>query len=78
MDGYLVWLRHTMDDLPIGLFPHTAKGKAEACIFAGETKPMPTAKIRKVLGVDCSTPVCVSVVEFVGGKPVGVIGSIDF
>lgn len=78
MDGYLVWLRHSMDGIPVRLFPHTKKGRQDACVFAGKLDPMPTAKVRKVLETGCSTPACVWIVEFIGGEPVGSIGSIEY
>ena len=78
MDCYLVLLRHSMDDLPVQIFPHTKKGREEACFFAGKLKPTPTKKIRTVFETDCSTPVCAWVIEYKKGKPIAVIGGINY
>ena len=71
--GYLVVLRHTMDDLPLAFITD----ESEAILFAGKVKPMPTEKIRKVFQTDCSTPICVAVWQFIDGLPVGQVGSYD-
>jgi hypothetical protein len=68
MNGFLVLLVHTMDDLPIGLF----MSDSAAMSFANEIDEMPTEKIRKVYGTDCSTPNCVKIVQFDCGEPVAV------
>lgn len=65
MNGYLVELIHTMDDLPIGLF--ATRGEADE--FASKVRPMPTAAMRRVFNTDCSTPVGVSITRFRLGKP---------
>lgn len=67
MNGFLVLLSHTMDDLPIGLF-RTVK---EAIEFADAASFDPTPEQREVFNTDCSTPCCINVVQFVDGKPVG-------
>ena len=64
MDGFLVLLRHSMDDLPIALFTTYE----QASRFAGKVKPMPTAAIRKLFQLD-STPVSVCIVTFIKGRP---------
>jgi len=64
MNGYLVVLRHTMDDLPIKL----CATYEEALAFAKKTKGMPTRRIRDVIGTDCSTPHSVSVYVFEKGE----------
>lgn len=58
MNGWLVTLHHTMDDFPMGVFAT----KAEAVTSAAEigwTAPSYS---------DASTPVCISIQEFVDGK----------
>lgn len=66
MNGYLVLLNHTMDDLPIGLFETSEAAEA----FAKRARPMPAKRIRDIFGSDCSTPCCVSIVQFRNGRPV--------
>ena len=78
MNCYLVLLKHTMDDLPVRVFPHTKRGRAAALCFAGALKPMPEKNIRRVFNTDCSTPCQAAVVEFVEGVPVEIIGSINY
>jgi hypothetical protein len=79
MNGYLVLLRHTMDDLPIGLYADRDEALLECGRIGGSPdNGMPTKEIRDVYETDCSTPVSVCVVRFVNGKPVEVIGSIAF
>lgn len=68
MNGYLVVLVHTMDDLPIGFY----LWEEEARHKARRVKPMPTTRIRQVYGVDCSTPLSVKMVQFRNGKPISV------
>lgn len=68
MNGYLVLLRHEMDDLPIGLFATYNEAKA----FAVEHGPDPTDDEREVFYTDCSTPLYTCVVPFVDGVPVDV------
>lgn len=74
MNGYLVLLRHGMDDLPIGLFD--TQGRADQ--FASTVEPMPTEAIRSLYGTDCSTPCCVEIVEFANGLPVNIRFVRDF
>ena len=67
MNGFLVMLVHTMDDLPVALF--TTRGEAEQ--FAREQPEMPTAEQRKIFDADCSTPCAVKICEFQNGSPLG-------
>lgn len=60
MDGYVVLLRHTMDDLPLALFG----SHADAVAFAKTVDWMPTDKVRDILGTDCSTPCVIAIAEF--------------
>lgn len=57
---YLVMLTHDMDDLPVKLFDN----ETAAFDFANGLDGEPGEHIRKVFQTDCSTPNCVSVVEF--------------
>ena len=57
---YLVLLRHTMDDLPVRL----CDTRAEALQVAKEIAWEPSERDRRILKIDCSTPVCVSIVRF--------------
>lgn len=66
MNGFLVLLCHTMDDLPISL--HSDKEKAMKAAL--DCWDLPSVEIERVYRTDCSTPVCVKVVEFYRGKPV--------
>lgn len=66
MNGWLVVLSHTMDDLPVRL----CATREEALIYAKKLNPMPSKRLCKVFQTDCSTPVAVEVVEFKDGVPV--------
>lgn len=65
LSGYLVIWRHTMDDVPVGLFKtydaacHAAKSMSRRAGYAAAKK----------LDIDCATPVCFAVVEMTNGKP---------
>lgn len=74
MNGYLVLLRHTMDDLPIGLFATFDEAKA----FATKHGPDPTDAEREVFHTDCSTPIYMCIVPFAAGFPVGITEVVDF
>lgn len=66
MTGYVVIWRHTMDDVPVGLF----SDRAEA-IKVAETMTRRAAKATAdALGFEVSTPVCFTVVHFEKGKAV--------
>jgi type VI protein secretion system component VasK len=70
MTGYLVVWRHTMDDVPVGLFAD----KAEA-VKVAKTMSRPTGRaITNLLHIDCDTPICFTVVVFENGKPVDIVG----
>lgn len=62
---YLVIERHTMDDLPIGLF----ETRAEAVKFAAEFTEPQSEKTVDRLGFDCTTPCNISIVRFRGSRP---------
>lgn len=66
---YLVVSRHEMDDLPLFMSPD----KQIAIGFAQGCDPMGSKATRKVMGTDCSTPICVVVVEFWGGEPDSIV-----
>lgn len=66
MNGFLVMLHHTMDDLPVRLF--ATRRAAIAC--AKKLSAEPEESIREIFRRDCSMPVCTAVVEFRQGKPV--------
>jgi hypothetical protein len=63
MSGYVVLWRHTMDDVPIGLYASEddAMQFAETCSFRR------AYKITRDMGIDCSTPICFGIVPFVNG-----------
>jgi hypothetical protein len=65
LTGYLVVWRHTMDDLPIGLF----KTKTAAIKAAKTTSFRAGYATAKKLDIDCRTPVCFAVIAFDFGKP---------
>ena len=68
-----------MDDLPVAVYDNKADALLEAGRIAGdELDGMPTAAIRRVYDTDCSTPCNVCVVEFRGGKPFRLMGSVEF
>jgi len=60
MNGFLVVLRHTMDDLPVALFDNW-----EAALeYAMAIKGMPCNWDREVFNTDCSTPCAVAIATF--------------
>lgn len=63
LDGYLVVWRHTMDDVPVGLFAN----KEEALKVAKTMSFKSGYNTAGRLGIDCSTPICFVVVPFVRG-----------
>jgi hypothetical protein len=66
LSGYLVIWRHTMDDVPVGLFAD--RGEA---LKVAKTMSRRAAKVAvKLLGFECSTPVCFVLVHFEKGKAV--------
>jgi len=65
MNGYLVLLRHSCDDLPVGLF----EDYTEARRFARRLKPYPTRAVIGALMVECCTPCNVSIITFACGEP---------
>ena len=65
MDGYLVMLCHTMDDLPLGLF----QAEHQAREYAKKVKRGDDKLCKSVMNSDASTPLCVKLVTFREGKP---------
>jgi hypothetical protein len=66
MNGFLVVLLHTMDDIPVSL--HATRAEAEAAAQACPS--MPSDSLMESIGCATSEPVCVSIIEFVEGEPV--------
>jgi hypothetical protein len=65
LSGYLVIWRHTMDDVPLGLF-----GSADAALQFAMTVTFDAAyATARKLEIDCTTPVCFAVVTFENGLP---------
>jgi hypothetical protein len=67
MTGYLVIWRHTMDDVPVGLFAD----REEAFKVAKTMSRRAATNVDDRLGFGFSTPVCFVVVPFKNGKAVG-------
>ena len=65
LSGYLVIWRHTMDDVPLGLF----RTKEAAMAAAKKTSFRAGYAAAKKLDIDCRTPVCFAVIGFDNGKP---------
>lgn len=65
LTGYLVLWRHTMDDVPVGLF----RTKEAAIAAANKTSFRAGYAAAKKLDIDCRTPVCFAVIGFDNGKP---------
>lgn len=65
LSGYLVVWRHTMDDVPLGLF----RTKEAAMEAAKKTSFRAGYAAAKKLDIDCRTPVCFAVIGFDNGKP---------
>lgn len=66
MDGYLVVLRHSMDDLPLMLL----SSHDEAVGAATVVQPGDGENVKSLLSIDASTPICVWVYSFRGGQMV--------
>jgi hypothetical protein len=66
LSGYLVIWRHTMDDVPVGLF----KTRAAATRAAKSISRRASYGAAKRLDIDCATPICYVVIAFKDGKPV--------
>jgi hypothetical protein len=69
LTGHLVVWRHTMDDVPVGLF----KTKAAAIKAAKTTSFRVGYAATKKLDIDCRTPVCFAVISFEYGKPTNML-----
>lgn len=69
LSGYLVVWRHTMDDVPLGLF----STKKEATEAAKKTSFRAGYAAANKLDIDCRTPVCFAVIGFDNGKPTEMI-----
>lgn len=72
---YVVMLHHTMDDVPLRAFSGKSGDDAKnarktAREFAAKQGPEVHPDIAKTLGVQCTTPCSISVVEFAYGVPV--------
>lgn len=65
LSGFLVVWRHTMDDVPVGLF----RTKEAAIAAANKTSFRAGYAAAKKLDIDCRTPVCFAVIGFDNGKP---------
>lgn len=67
MTGYLIILRHMMDDFPMGLFV----GRQAAIDFADHLDWYPTDEMIQRVGFpDSGTPLSICMVRFISGKPV--------
>lgn len=66
LSGYVVIWRHTMDDVPVGLFAD----QKEAFKVAKTMTRRTATNAADTLGFECSTPVCFTVAQFENGKPV--------
>jgi hypothetical protein len=69
VSGYLVVWRHTMDDVPVGLF----RTKTAALEAAKKMSFRAGYAVAKKLDIDCRTPVCFTVIGFDNGKPAEII-----
>lgn len=69
MNGYLVQLLHTSDDLPVRLFAT----KEEAIDYAKGRKWKFSRKERDMFCVESDSPCYIDVIEFADGKPVEVL-----
>ena len=65
MNGYLVLLRHALDDIPVRLFARHRM----AVKFAKSLGWWPSRKITKMFP-DCDYPIAIDIVKFRDGKPV--------
>jgi len=74
LDGYLVVLRHTMDDIPLLL----TSDEQEAIDFAKTVGPDYGEREKITLNTDCGTPVIVAIYPFLDGKLVGMREVKDF
>ena len=67
MNGFVLMLRHNMDDVPIGLFSTYAKALEAA---AKRKNWFLTAKEENIFNCAPSTPIVMAIVEFKSGVPV--------
>lgn len=63
LSGYLVVWRHTMDDVPLGLYANEKDAKK----MAEKTTFKQGYAIARRLGIDCGTPVCFAYTVFKDG-----------
>ena len=66
LDGYLVLLRQTIDDTPLGFFAN----RDEAIKFADNSDGMLSPEIMSIYGDTCSRPVSVQIIKFAKGIPI--------
>lgn len=64
LSGFAVIWRHTMDDIPIGLYAD----EKDAVRVAEKITFKAAYKIARGLDINCSTPVCFGYVKFVKGQ----------
>lgn len=63
MSGFVVFWRHQIDDVPIGLYAN----RDDALHVAKSVSFKTAYKIAKQMGIDARTPVCFGYVEFING-----------
>lgn len=63
MNGYLVVLRHSIDDLPLMLLPTHEEAMAAAQLV----QPNDGENVKQMLSIDARTPICVWVYSFADG-----------
>lgn len=63
LSGYLVVWRHTMDDVPLGLF----RTKERALAYAKKISFRAGYAVARKLDIGCRTPVCFAVIKFDNG-----------
>ncbi len=74
MNGFLVMLRHSMDDLPLFL----TGDREEAMDFARKVTEDSGEHEKEVLRLDASTPISAQVYEFKDGKLCEMVEVVDF
>jgi len=64
MNGFLLLLRHSMDDIPVGLF----KTYAQALTESAKRKWLLSAAEERLFVINPTTPMSIAIVEFRSGK----------
>lgn len=68
MNGFLLLIRHELEDLPFGL--HASRKHALDAVKLLRDPDKAGERMAGLMQTDCSTPLVISLIEFRGGMPV--------